>query len=106
METIIHPWAHRCLAKRSGPSAAYLGAVWGLDQLQTLYPVKHLQEPRLWQAAGFKGQAPLGSGSWTLGLIYLPEDSYIVWELGRQPFRTHLEHVLEKPTLECEVEYR
>jgi hypothetical protein len=82
VETIIHPWAHRCLAKRSGPSAGYLGAVWDLDQLQTHYPVKHLQEPRLWQAAGFKGQAPLGSGSWTLGLIYLPEDSYIVWELG------------------------
>lgn len=26
-------------------------------------------------------------------------------ELGRQPFRTGSGHVLEKPTLECEVEY-
>lgn len=70
------------------------------------HPVKRLQEPRQGQAAGFKGQAPLGSGSGTLGLIYLPADRYIVWELGRQPFRTYLEHILEKPTLECEVEYR
>lgn len=89
-----------------GLGGAYVPKTWVLDQLRILYPVKHRQEPKQWQAAGFKGQAPLGSGSWTLGFIYLPAERSIVWELGRRPFRTHLEHILEKPTLECEVEYR
>lgn len=70
-----------------------------------LYPVKHLQEPSNGELLVLRTK-PLWACFLDTGSDLPPADRYIVWELGRQPFRTHLEHILEKPTLECEVEYR